>query len=56
MHFHWPQIVEICLMAFSFLLHGMNHGKPTRGTYNGFVSMLVIAVNVTILYYGGFWS
>ncbi len=51
----WPQITWIALMALSFGIAASRHGE-SQGKHNAFTSLVAIAINATLLYYGGFFG
>lgn len=53
---HAPQII---LIVFFSLVMGLNlamHGKPRTGNYNFFGTCIAVAIEVSILYWGGFFN
>jgi hypothetical protein len=52
----WPQITVLAMMAISLLLIAALNGKPRVGEYNFSVSLWATALNIWILWMGGFWS
>ena len=52
----WPQIVFICLLSIHAFVALTKHGQPRDEDYNVFASALAIALEVFILYSGGFFS
>jgi soluble lytic murein transglycosylase-like protein len=53
---HWPQIVWIVWVSMGFTVSVMKHGKPLEGKYNVLGHLLRIAIAVTLLWFGGFFS
>jgi len=51
----WPQIVIIALYAATLAIEAHNHGKPKDQKHNFFLTAVAVALNVWILYCGGFW-
>lgn len=51
-----PQILVIVLMAMSLGISLIKHGECRTGKYNFFVDLFAVAIEVAILYCGGFFS
>lgn len=51
----WPQILLIALYCIVFTVHSIKDGEP-RGNYSVWGVLVGIALNVSILYFGGFWN
>ncbi len=50
-----PQIIMICLMAIGFGVGMANHGKPETGKKSFWVTLFSLAINFSLLWWGGFW-
>ena len=50
-----PQIIVLCLMFGSFILHCAKHGEQ-RDNYNGWTALIAIIIQFLILYWGGFFK
>ena len=51
----WPQWAVFLLMAVSLFADATLHGKPRTGNYNGIGAIIAAALNVFVLYCGGFF-
>ena len=51
----YPQITLIVLWAIGFGVVASKNGQP-RGVYSIWGQLIGLAVNVAILYWGGFWG
>ena len=51
-----PQIIILAFMMISLGAHIARHGEPTDIKYNGIGKLIMIIVNVSILYWGGFFD
>lgn len=49
------QIIYLCLMVMGVGLAIGKHGE-SKGTYNGWVTLIATAIDITILALGGFFS
>jgi hypothetical protein len=50
------QITTIALLALGFGMTAAKHGQPRTGTYSVNAALIAVAVNVALLWWGGFWS
>lgn len=50
------QITMMCLLALSVGIHVAKHGEPRRDKYSVWTGLLAAAINIAILWWGGFWS
>ena len=50
----WPQITWIVLNTMAFGVILANHGKP-RDPHNAGWALVTLAIEVTLLYFGGFF-
>lgn len=51
-----PQIVYLSLTFITLLLSANLHGSPRKGTVNLFIALTVHALNIGLLYWGGFFG
>ena len=51
-----PQIIMIVIFALGLFISLENHGKPKQGTDNFFLTLLGTAINIALLWWGGFWG
>lgn len=51
-----PQTTMATLLLIGLLFAARDHGKPKTGKDNFWVSLFAAAVNILLLYWGGFWS
>ncbi len=51
-----PQIIYLVLMGINLLASSYMHGKERTGKYNVFVTLIVAALVIGLLYWGGFFS
>lgn len=51
-----PQIIVICVTFLAIGIEMSRHGEKRKGTYNVFISILGNAINLAILYWGGFFK
>lgn len=52
---HWPQFLLATIMLIGLLHDAHRHGKPYQKEENVFVSLIALAISITILHCGGFW-
>lgn len=52
----WPQWTYAISYVVLLLVAAIENGKPKTGTYNFATSLVVAAIYVAILGFGGFWS
>lgn len=51
-----PQIIYICIILIDLILIGYYHGKPKKGKHNVFVNLIVMAITLSLLCWGGFFN
>lgn len=51
-----PQIIYIILLIINLILIGYNHDKPKTGKHNMFTDIIVLAILIGLLYWGGFFD
>lgn len=51
-----PQIIIIALYAMSLGIAWSKHGSPKSGTENAWTSVIALIINMSILYWGGFFN
>jgi hypothetical protein len=51
-----PQIIIIVLLGINLGAGMVQHGKPKTGKNSFWVSLVACALEVSILWWGGFWS
>jgi cell division protein FtsW (lipid II flippase) len=56
MTFHWPQITFVVLQVLILCISMLMHRRPRLGHYNIWVSLIVQAILVLVLYKGGFFA
>ena len=52
----WPQWSMVALAATSLLITANQHGKPKTGKTSFWVTATAITIEMTLMYFGGFWS
>ena len=50
-----PQVVFIGMLVADTAIAMVLHGKP-RGNYSFFQTLIAVAINVAVLWWGGFWA
>lgn len=50
-----PQIIMIVLLCLMLIINIANHNKPREGKYNGWDALIGIAIQVSLLTWGGFF-
>lgn len=50
------QIIYLVLICMALGMSLVNHGKPKTGTNNFWISLLSAAIQIGLLYGGGFFS
>lgn len=50
-----PQIIMICLMAWSIVYNAIMHGKTTERKFNVLVTIADLVIITLILFWGGFF-
>jgi len=53
---HAPQIIMIVLLAIALTIHLVKHGEHRTGTYSFWAQLFAVALEASILYWGGFFS
>lgn len=51
-----PQILMIALLSFSLALSANKHGKDREGKENFWVTLISLAIHVSLLICGGFFK
>lgn len=51
-----PQIIIVIMYALSLGIEIQRHGEPKHGRENAWVTLVVIAINLGLLYWGGFFK
>jgi len=52
----WPQFVFAGLLVLGCGVAIGTHGTPKEGHNNAWATIIATIIEVTILYYGGFWG
>lgn len=55
MYWGWPQITMFAFLALSFAVHCKCAGEP-KGPYDPVLNIIDVAIWITLLYFGGFWT
>lgn len=50
-----PQIIMIVMLALVLFINIANHNKPREGKYNAWQALVSIAIQVSLLIWGGFF-
>lgn len=50
------QIIYLAMMMLSLGVSLAEHGKPKEGRHSFWISFISLAIQITILYFGGFFS
>ena len=50
-----PQIIMIVMLALTLFTNIANHNKPREGKYNAWQALISIAIQVSLLAWGGFF-
>ena len=50
-----PQIIMIMMMCLVLFIDITNHNKPREGKYNAWQALISIAIQVSLLAWGGFF-
>lgn len=50
-----PQIIMIVMLCLVLFINIANHNKPREGKYNGWDALIGIAIQVSLLTWGGFF-
>jgi|WetSurMetagenome_2_1015567.scaffolds.fasta_scaffold37656_9 hypothetical protein len=56
MHFGIAQILILGLLILSLGISLAKHGEPKNGKENFFITLLGVALQITLLYFGGFFK
>ena len=51
-----PQIIMIILLTFSVSQHIIKHGETKVDEYNAFIGLVAAAIEVGLLWWGGFFG
>ncbi|MEZ2132510.1 MULTISPECIES: hypothetical protein [unclassified Sinorhizobium] len=52
----WPQLVIIALSAMGVGINMAKHGEPRKGKFNFWIALSVAAIEMGLLYAGGFFG
>lgn len=50
-----PQVIMIVMLSLILFTNVMKHHEPQEGEYNGWYALIAIAIQVSILTWGGFF-
>ena len=50
------QIIFLALILVAIVLHGINHGKEREDKYNVWLAMVSAAIEIALLWWGGFFG
>ena len=50
-----PQIIMIVMLALTLFISVANHNKPREGKYNAWQALVSIAIQISLLTWGGFF-
>ena len=50
-----PQIIMIMMMCLVLFINIANHNKPREGKYNAWQTLVGIAIQISLLTWGGFF-
>ena len=50
-----PQVIMIVMLSLSLFINVVKHHEPRDGEYNGWDALIAIAIQVSILTWGGFF-
>lgn len=50
-----PQIIWLVINILGLGIHLAKHGEPRDGKYNFFVALFVVAIDIILLKFGGFF-
>lgn len=56
MNIGWPQGIALALIFLHVCVHASKNGRPRDGHYDLGAALFASAVNIGILYWGGFFS
>lgn len=51
-----PQIIMLVLLAINLGIHMKKHGEPHLEHYNGWTMFFATAINIALLWWGGFFG
>ena len=51
-----PQIIVIIIYAMAIGIEATRHGQPKEGNHNVLTTLISVAINVAILWWGGFFG
>ena len=51
-----PQIIMIVMLALTLFTNVANHNKPREGKYSAWQALVGIAIQVSLLTWGGFFQ
>lgn len=51
-----PQLIYLSLIFIGLLLNAHMHNKPRKGEYSFWMSFLNAVINLSLLYFGGFFD
>jgi len=51
-----PQLLILFFMTIGLTTNILKHGEKKNQEYNGWAYLIGAAINILILYYGGFWA
>ena len=52
----WQQILMIVMFAANLGIYMVKHGEPREDKYNFWIALIGCAIEMYILYSGGFWE
>ena len=50
-----PQIIMIVMLALTLFINVVEHNKPREGKYNAWQTLVGIAIQISLLTWGGFF-
>lgn len=50
-----PQVIMIVMLSLTLFIDVVKHHEPREGEHNGWVTLIAIAIQVSILTWGGFF-
>lgn len=50
-----PQIIMIVMMCLVLFIDITNHNKPREGKYNAWQTLISVAIQISLLTWGGFF-
>lgn len=51
-----PQVIMIVMLSLTLFTNVVKHHEPREGEYNGWATLIAIAIQVSILTWGGFFQ